>query len=602
MKKIAIYYFSLAAIVGGSLASCQDDDQGFDEATVRDAAVKRQYAKNFENRYGKIDPEHNWGFGPISGSNDLTRGNTNVEKNLWESKYHLEIPGWPDSYNNEYHAAGNGDNLDKGWYSSKPDASKYLPAGDVTDYEIQYVSWYFRTHDVGRVPIHCSDYFIQEISSDNDRDKNGNVITKQPIYASKQAYEDGEDPIGYENVSTWGLEMLHAKNFEGVTSADASLEGYDHINNFNQNASNNFASQGYAYVGSDENKSFTNDGKSMNATHHRMIQFFATSGTEDFQAKCSQSTGVSEADTWIDDWALVHLTFTDPDGREYDGYYLGFDYSCVKYDAQNGKYTCYERDYRYSNWIFKLTPATPKQGNGFSKRIMCEDLGNTYDFDFNDVVFDVTYNITQDQLDQFNREGKYFDYANYLAPGPYDELDVTVVVRASGGTLPIYIGDKTDSKYEAHYLLGQQDKQGNPVTEIPVNVGERGTTGPIATYHIKTKSADPNDINIQVVGKDGLYNINPVRSGNLDHYNDGNRVPVGDEKYSIAPQKFAVPVGVRWMLEMEFIENGYGYFDDWVGDRNFKDSKFNAPWYDNVNISDESLLYTDGDTGITIVQ
>lgn len=50
----------------------------------------------------------------------------------------------------------------------------------------------------------------------------------------------------------------------------------------------------------------------------------------------------------------------------------------------------------YSNWIIKISPATlapdptPDPVPPYKvTRVMCEDLGNSHDFDFNDVVFDV---------------------------------------------------------------------------------------------------------------------------------------------------------------------------------------------------------------------
>lgn len=571
--------FTLLALPLFALTACQDYEP-FSEAEVHATMAAREFAHNFEARYGKVDPNHTWGFGPITGDvSEMTRGNgeANPEKNLWESKYHLEIPGWPDVYikngsetNGGYHYAGNGDNLEIGWSASKPDPNSTIPAGDVTDEEIQYVSWYFRTHRVGKEPIHLSDYFIQEISSDNDRDEYGNVITKMPIYENGEHKDD-------ENVDTWGLEYLHAKNFENNTNTGSMLTGYTHINNFNHGASNNLSSQSYAYVGDDPSRSFTNNGQSKIDTHHRMIQYYSTAGTEDFMVKCSQETANDQNNTWHNDWALVHLVFDGPSGRHYDGYYLGFDYSCEKTDAMNAnKVTRYERDGYYSNWIFKISAAEPMVNNPYSRRIMCEDLGNTFDFDFNDVVFDATYNLTSEEL------------RNYTDGS---EVDVTITVRASGGTLPIYIGSSATDKYEAHYLLGKETSSHSPKTNIPVNVGPKGESGPIATYHVTQHSLDADDIDIYVKSRDGqLYHIDPVKKGNLDYYNNG------EKGNNVVPQKFAVPIGVRWMQECEFIEDGYEYFENWVNDRNFLNN--GKAWYDNANIKNLSLLYANGEAGV----
>lgn len=55
---------SSLALAGVSLiTSCEDFDNGFDEATIR-------YNQSFIERYGQIDPEHNWGFGEIGSVNE----------------------------------------------------------------------------------------------------------------------------------------------------------------------------------------------------------------------------------------------------------------------------------------------------------------------------------------------------------------------------------------------------------------------------------------------------------------------------------------------------------------------------------------------------
>lgn len=591
---------ALIALPALVLCACQEYEP-FDYATVHSSVVGREYTANFIDRYGLIDTNNNWGFGPVLANVESGVGITRVNisnKNQWEDVYHLQVPGWPDVYetsngqtvNNGYHYVTTGhEGGDNNFYpaSSTPrpslETSGILPGGDVTDEEIQYVSWWFRTHQYpGKLPIHCSDYFIQEISSDNDRDANGHIITAIPHFNKNAAgewvptMENGEQKC--TNQTVWGLDAMEAKNLEEITGPEAQLQGYDHVKNFNQNASNNLTRNqaNQVYMGKNESASIWSD-DSKDKTDLRLIEFYSTSGTEDFAVHCSQD------ESWKYEYALVHLHFVGPSGRIYDGYYIGFDYECDKINDDKREYRAF--DGYYSNWIVKLTPAEPMiENNTFSRRIMCEDLGNTYDFDFNDVVFDVTYNV---QKGYHYQEG--------------DPIDVTITLRSSGGTLPIYVGKNPQSRsnedllmYEAHHLLGQNS------TNRPINVGKNTLPGPIATYHLSMNSSDPEDIQIWVENNGNYYKINNPKGGNLDQYNGGEN---GD---NAAPQKFAVPVGVRWMQECEFIEKAYPVFKDWVSVKTSPIMTLSLPevdpnyWYTNDYINPEysHLLFNSGDAGI----
>lgn len=192
----------------------------------------------------------------------------------------------------------------------------------------------------------------------------------------------------------------------------------------------------------------------------------------------------------------------------------------------------------YSDWIVSLAeakktpntpdnPDTPDTPSGETwYRIMCEDLGNTNDFDFNDLVFDV-----------------YFtgEPGNYTAH---------VRVQAAGGTLPIYLAYDGNEAYEAHHLLGMWDE-----TIVPINVGTGNTAAP-KDVEIGMATNNPNDINIYVekkVAENTKETILLPKSGTNRSLNK-------------APQKICIPNGqnVRWMKEMQQIESAYPHFEDWV--------------------------------------
>lgn len=566
MKKLFSIFLSGLAIASTTLSfqSCADE---YDPAIVtkHDLTVN-QYTENFIKHYGEIDPNHTWGFGEVKQTRTATTRANLPNKNEWWNTFngHIDIPGYPDNFKKKNSDgtityATYGYHYGDGPYNYS-ETRQGNPCGDVTDEEIQYVSWWFRTHnDPGNQQVHFTDFFIQEISSDVDRNadgtKNDNVIE---YHYNADGTKKSQQDDHYEN---FAIDQLRVKTFDGSTTAGdgMSRDGFDHIYNFNWGKSNKLG--GYNSLPMTEADIYTDDTYSV-----RNIGFYTSSGTEDFDAHYSNDQ------TWRDSnqdvWRMVHLTWVGPSGRMYDGWYIGFDYAFYKKDTeQDGGYKIQERiaDKYFSNWILKLTPANGVHPTD-TKRVMCEDLGNTYDFDFNDVVFDVTYNM------------------NNLASGASGagaDIEVLITIQAAGGTMPIYVGS-TDEKYEAHKLLGQTD------TSTPVNVG--GKEHSTANYRIKGDFSNPANIPVYVKTSNGstytltVHNLKNNYTGSVD--NDHNTIK---HDANDAPQKFCVPCTVQWMKEEMFIETGYNKFPDWVKDDTGCGSYSSNPWYNTI--SDASKIY-----------
>lgn len=569
MKTIkSLLTFGLSAVTALTITSCQDFDF-MDEAEIKHDLTINEYTQNFIAQYGNIDPNHTWGFVNV----DLASTRANVaNKNQWDDPNQkdtgdyiadrVRIPGWPDNYQkqntngtitsetNGYHY---GDNT-FAYSATKPSGN---PCGDVTDEEIQYVSWWFRTHyNPGGTQVHFSDFFIQEISSDVDRNADGTKNNNVPV---KTFNSNGELTQTDNGFLSFEIDQLEVKTFDGNGVGDKSgLNGYDHIYNFNAGKSNKLSS--YETLPMTESTIYTNDTYSV-----RNIGFYTTSGTEDFNAHYSNDEAWRDSNQDI--WRMEHLTWVGKSGRLYDGWYIGFDYAFYKRtETSEGGYSIQERvaDKYYSNWILKLTPAEPIPENyPNTQRVMCEDLGNTYDFDFNDVVFDVTYN--------FN------DVATKTSPADAD-IEVFINILAAGGTMPIYVGvdprESGSEKYEAHHLLGHNSK-------TPVNVG--GEEHAAANYRLKGNfTNNPASIPVYVV-KDG--NVQILTVNNLENYTgsqNNNHTDIVNGSSS-APQKFAVPNSVQWMKETIFIERGYDLFPEWVKNESAYGYGSSNPWYAHIN-------------------
>ena len=205
-------------------------------------------------------------------------------------------------------------------------------------------------------------------------------------------------------------------------------------------------------------------------------------------------------------------------------YFVGFDYNSSKGEnsAEN-----INADGYYNDWIVKITPGlyTPK-----GQRIMCEDLGTTADFDFNDIVVDV-----------------YNDWSGY--PGNAWGGATIVTVRAAGGTLPATVAGK-----DIHELFGVS-------TTDMVNTGVK--TAPVAIFRIAQVN-NAKDIQIVVGNDGGTWELKTATGA--------------------APQKILVPSTTRWNKEYKSIVNSYPDFRNYVQNAN----EF-ATWY--MNVADNHELY-----------
>lgn len=571
MKKSSFFYFSFAALLAAGFSSCQEEDLGFDEEAVHEAAVLREYQKNFESRYGTIDPNHDWGFKDVYVSGGLftrsgvTRtatgaGFVNVNRNQWCEKdnngykdgalaRNVNVPGWTN-FDGKYYTVGS-DGQGYQILTSEPGSQdQKLPAGDVTDYEIQYVSNWFRTTKITnpegyRANLHLTDFFVQNVSGDKDRDADGNTI----------------DDI-FNQTCSYGMDHLVFKTMDSNPTPD---DTWTHLNDYNKSSTNLMNESGAIDDTYRGKARYNNDN-----THKRVIMYVSSSGTEDFGYHSSFGTSEGQGGvdgTYFDKWVLVRLTWTE-DGVEREGYYLAFDYQTSK-DGDT-----YQGDDFYSNWIIKITPANYKPSPELPlTRIMCEDLGNTLDFDFNDLVFDVKYEMTW---------------------GSPNKLDAILVIQAAGGTLPIWVGKK-ENNYEAHYLLG--NKQGE--TDTPINVAAtiKGKTHEVAIVRIplvegtdwSTENGqvkvNPNDIKIWV----GTNTASLITAAAL--------LPkAGGTAGQSAPKKISIPyTDTRWLKENQQIEWAYTHFDEWVKDET-KYGYFTSGTTRNPNAwtevdKDESYLY-----------
>ena len=287
--------------------------------------------------------------------------------------------------------------------------------------------------------------------------------------------------------------------------------GNEHINDFN---SGDRSAHDVCYW---QNPNNQNDTKK----HSDKISFMVNSSTECFGYH--ESVGNTQ---YNDKYVIIPGEVI---AKEYPNiglegmFFVGFDYNAQKSDGSTNDNVA--ADGYYNDWIVKITPGLYTKGD----RVMCEDLGTTADYDFNDIVFDVV------------NDGNGY-------PGGYGAATI-IIVRAAGGKLAATIAEK-----EIHNLFGVE-------TSSMINTGVK--SAPVAIFRIP-QVANAKDVKVMVGNDTGTWELKTATGA--------------------APQKICVPNGTRWNKEYKSIVLSYPDFENYV-----QDAAANEQWY--KIIADNNELY-----------
>lgn len=524
MNKTSIFYFSLAAIAIGSLASCQDYDP-LNEDELQAATYKNEFIKAF----GSIDPNHDWGFGESLQSKQ-TRA-VNVNSNEWESIYNYVVPGGIAKSAEEY------DNNGGSWTSS-----------DVTVDERRYVYWWFSTHrNPTKLDVNWNSYFLQNVWGQPEHSR------KYVEYAQYTKDNVAQDYSGIY----FGMDFIW-----GGTG-----EHCEHINDFNAGGA---TKEQIMYVYNTDTKDFSyNSSYATNETRYHRYTLQYINGKYYLAFDC-------EAHKCGNPSTCTH---------DIDCYKLGYDEQANKVEGgQKCKHgagdPCLIADGFYNDWILKLGAGIRKKGADYTKRVMCEDLGGTFDFDFDDIVFDVS-------------------------PAPDNGLEITL--QAAGGTLPVYLC-QIDEDHEVHKMLGLNKLE-------PINVELNGHSRPVSVLYLTSDQADALGIGFTVVSvpytehnNNGTLGGSNSKNVRIYHAQDvpiyvkvtsNSAVDIDSETEEIkrlsvytgeAPDKFGCKNSTKWMIERKHIKDGYTSFENWV-------KAATTEW--ESTIGDEDLLYPFSGSGTT---
>ncbi len=604
------HYLSAVAALG-LLAACSEYDPGLSDQAIdlTDAEIEtiEEYRANFIARYGEPAEGHTWGFGAKGSEDEMGTRASEPRSNEWvkvitgkgqktnadgEPLYNYNgvettEPGHWENWNdgNDPHWVAHQEvplyNSDVPIAFEKHTGAVAIPGFPVQNYylssdyktseTVQYEGtqlpenrqgWYhFRFANSNKEEWFPSEESILQYMRDNNINDgiiplgdvaSCNTLTDAEVadvYAEFSKEWHGTNPKidlqSYFVQQIWkGTATYTYTNQGGSTGTVVGGEQMDYL-----------VAYGTDYTAGDREHFYNFNGSNFSSGSGGMMLIY-DSNTKNFAYHNSwmeeNNTSNPTAATMWDHFRLVEL---------HGNYYVGFDFESIgEYDKN------IPRDHIYNDWIVKIIPGEGTIENPGHKwnRIMCEDLGSTDDYDFNDLVYDVYFTGTNNQ---------------YTAH---------IKVLASGGTLPIYVGTYTEvPEREAHQLLqgGNAKKLNGGKLYQPVNVSAGVTADPVE-FEFEMKDASGN----WLTGAAGTDPDNiPILVTSTDEHRQTasgkNTFVLPTVKDNPVPQKICIDgnkidaTKVRWMKERKQIETTYTLFDEWavVGDKDNSDYHFGKP-------------------------
>ena len=435
-------------------------------------------------------------------------------------------------------------------------------------------------------------YFKQVIREENHITITWANYWVQQVYTSNNPYT----AVDNQNTYNASVQMNHLLCYD-----QGAVGGYAHSNNFNAgDNSTNYTDEG--------NPSITYYGTTL------MKDMGTYSGTN---AQFGYHNSVDSKNHF--EYFIVAGADIDPSLAGY--YYVGFDFCC---NGSNPNMQV-ERDYKYDDWIVRISPATKKidqQGGDqptTSKkykadrhrilargRVFVEDLYNASreDLDFNDAVFDaIIWEITRGEVTVGEGDNKNFVRDESIDP----KYSVEICLLAAGGTIPLKIADDTFGEVHEVFAATNPNLGISGVTMVNSrgNYSEafgsyvNGVTPVYAKFdytdelNLAMASANKgpeditlNDIRVTVFWKSNDYTAAAILNNGVTQFDEaGNIIKQND-----APHMLCAPIGTRWATERKNIMEGYPGF------RSYVNNSSNSGVWESATQESSFNLYEDNPT------
>lgn len=189
----------------------------------------------------------------------------------------------------------------------------------------------------------------------------------------------------------------------------------------------------------------------------------------------------------------------------------------------------------------------------------CEDLGGTFDYDFNDIVWEVAQ-----KYEETKENG-------VVTSTTYGNIEIRLL--AAGGQLPVELVYNNESLGEVHQQLAGQAES---AIYSPVNVAapKASVSAKVVKTIQTTSQMNINEMKslfkVKVSGKDGEAYY--VTAPDASEHNSGNA----------KPQMILLPATWEWPIENKCIKDAYPDFTNWANDATANDwlsNKTSNAWY-----------------------
>lgn len=519
-----------------NFSACQPDDLNANEeiahetyTRVKEIRVNREYAEAFAEEFGTPDPNHSWSYKPLtvihSGSEVATQPVTRAMTRAAMAEVPTIHRNTAEPLVMQYSKVKEliSEIPEKGYNYERMNTNIGYYAEQETTYDIYPVMWGEKFCDENVVGL-----FTFEL------DANGTPINKVDrgvIWTDKEAIKDRRGNTSYHTNVYMELDGKQKEFPVGTHPIDK------------QNT-NDYGKTGHTYYENNtepDNIIFPHYEVTIPANTYWGI-YLETKKDQD------KSTRVK----W---YSVANFNYanTEPAGNINLGgnTYLCFEDAPVK-GAMDGNrvngYQGYDKD--YNDVCLLITPRPIESSFSVDEvRVMCEDLGGTFDWDFNDIVYDIK--ITQ----------RLYNDKNATA---------TITLQAVGGTLPIYVTYPDLEDYgEIHTLLGQKaDEDGlfEPVLQGQAKI----------LYNIDLRAKDVDAAaKLKEIARNIQIIVTDPRDGSHHEVNFPNEN--GDKN----PQCFMCQAGTHWSDELVNIKSTYPAFEQWVKNHEAATDWWNVEKYTN---------------------
>jgi len=447
MMKRSIFSCFLMATVIVSMVSCSKDHDVYNNSAV-EQQHKSEFESNFIKKYGAVDPEQTWDFAKMYPTYSLS-GNTILPRNLTRAV------------------------IDGG--------SEYMSIGDWYEVDAKTIEWMKKKLPDGRNHEDLGNPFYMIVPQ--------NEFSIVPIYQGTGDFvwtlhlvvEDFNDQGDAMDITVWTKNQNIQKNESGNDGDWQDVGPVDPNTNYRTSRTHNTKTAKFVRA-----KPITFKNLPVGKSMYLYLS--------NLKSGAPRNPASSLAHQML---ALnIHPDSVPSLGDDYKEMIIGCEDQAI-----------YEKsDHDFEDVVFmmygkpdvpEIKEITEPVKETVSKRYMVEDLGETDDFDFNDIVVDVLQTTTKTAVYKINEDGT----RTFLRFEGDPTVSQKAVIRAMGGTLDfeLTIGNMKWSKSGSGYAAGTMVNTGADGQAIDYNAT-------LAEFDVTGWNSETNNISVKV-GSKGSGNV-----------------------------------------------------------------------------------------------